>query len=311
MPVVISIGSGKGGTGKTMIVANLALQLARSGKKVCLVDLDLGGADTHILFGLFNPKRTLTDYLTRQVDNLQDITHTFYSYNGLQLIPGTGDTLQTANMSYQEKKRLLRGLATIDADVVILDVGAGTSYHALDFFMYGDIQMCAALPDPTSIMDLYNFLTLATIRKVLGSFLSQSETGMSLKSNQFANLLEVFELAERTKPGGRRDAQEALKYFHPLLIINRDKVAGQLNKKKLQQMVTKYLGIEIPSLGEIPEDHRVEEALKAFIPVSELYPDSRAGRALLNMSRKLEKIVDLFSAKRSATEDRQSMPETV
>ncbi len=52
MTVKISIGSGKGGTGKTMVTANLALLLAKTGKKVCLVDLDLGGADAHMLFGL-------------------------------------------------------------------------------------------------------------------------------------------------------------------------------------------------------------------------------------------------------------------
>jgi len=299
MSVTISIGSGKGGTGKTMVMVNLALQLAKAGKKVCLVDLDLGGADAHVVLGLFQPKRTLTDFLTRKVDNLSDVIHTFYSFGGLQFIPGTGDTLQTANMSFQEKQRLLRGLTTIETDVLLIDVGAGTSYHALDFFMYGDIQMCVALPDPTSILDLYNFLTLATIRKVLSNFLSQSEIGMSLKSNQFSSLQEVFNMAEQTKPGARLEAQESLHYFHPLLIINRDSAGGMVNKTKLQQMVRKYLGIEIPSLGEIPEDRHVDEALKAFLPVTELYPESEAGKALAIMGHRLEKVVDLFSTRQS------------
>lgn len=311
MPVTISIGSGKGGTGKTMVMVNLALQLAKAGKKVCLVDLDLGGADAHIVLGLFQPKRTLTDFLTRKVDNLSDVIHTFYSFGGLQFIPGTGDTLQTANMSFQEKQRLLRGLTTIDTDVLLIDVGAGTSYHALDFFMYGDIQMCVALPDPTSIMDLYNFLTLATIRKVLGSFLSQSEIGMSLKSNQFSSLQEVFNMAEQTKPGARLEAQDSLRYFHPLLVINRDSAGGLVNKTKLQQMVKKYLGIEIPSLGEVPEDYRVDEALKAFLPVTELYPDSDAGKALALISRRLEKVVDLFSTRQSQLSSQETLAKAV
>lgn len=299
MPTTISIGSGKGGTGKTMIMANLALLLAKAGKKVCFVDLDLGGADAHIVFGLLEPKKTLTDFLTRKVETIQEVVHTFYSYNGLQFIPGTGDTLQTANMSYQEKQRLLRGLSSIDADVLIIDVGAGTSYHALDFFMYGDIQICTALPEPTSIMDLYNFLTLATIRKVLGSFLSQSETGLALKSNQFKNLNEVFELAEQTRQGGRLEAQAALRFFHPLLIVNKDGAASKVNKSKLQQMVSKYLGIEIPALGDIPDDRHVDEALKAFLPVSELYPSSRAAEALYTIGQRLDKVVNLFNSKRA------------
>lgn len=307
MSVKISIGSGKGGTGKTMIVANLALLLAKAGKKVCLVDLDVGGPDAHILFGLFEPKYTLTDFLTRKVDSINSLPHTFYSFNGLKLIPGTGDTLQTANMTFQEKRRLLRALNTIDADIILFDVGAGTSYHALDFFMHTDLQMCVTLPDPTSIMDLYNFLQLATIRKVLGSFLSGSEVSKALKANKFQSLKEALDLAEQTREGAKMEAQQALRLFHPLLIINRDVENGQVNKGKLKKMISKYLGIDMPELGEIPEDNQVQMALKAYLPISGLYPDSPASEALADIAGKLVKLVELFekqnvNAKSPATE---------
>jgi flagellar biosynthesis protein FlhG len=295
MTVTISIGSGKGGTGKTMVIANLALLLAKTGKKVCLVDLDLGGADAHLLFGLFEPKRTLTDFLTRQVDSINEVIHTLYSYNGLQLIPGTGDTLQTSNMTFQEKRRLLRGLDGIDADVLLIDVGAGTSYHALDFFMQSDIQICVTLPDPTAIMDLYNFLQLATIRKVLSGFLSQSDVATALKKHSFRSLQEVFKLAESTKEGAKEQAQQALKFFHPLLIINRDSENGMVNIAKLRKMVSKYLGIDIPELGMIPEDNKIHEALRAFIPISELTPSAPASQALLTIAEKTDRIVELFN----------------
>lgn len=295
MTVKISIGSGKGGTGKTMVIANLALLLAKTGKKVCLVDLDLGGADAHMLFGLIEPKRTLTDFLTRKVPSLNEVILTLYSYNGLQIIPGTGDTLQTSNMTYQEKHRLLRSLDGIDADVLLFDVGAGTSYHALDFFMQSDIQICVTLPDPTAIMDLYTFLQLATIRKVLSGFLSQSEVAVALKNHNFRSLHEVFELAEKTREGAREKGQQELKYFHPLLIINRDSKNSSVNKFKLSKMVSKYLGIDIPELGEIPEDNKMNEALKAFMPICELYPSSPASQSLEAIAGKIDKIVDLFT----------------
>ena len=294
MAVTISIGSGKGGAGKTMILCNLALLLAKKGKKVCLVDLDIGGADAHLLFGLFNPKHSLADFLTRKVDSIQDVVHTFYSLNGLQLIPGSGSTLQTANMSFQEKQRLLRSLKTLDVDVVLIDVGAGTSYHSLDFFMFGDIQLCVTLPEPTAIMDFYSFLQLSTIRKVLSSFLSSSEVSATLKKRSFSSLSEVLELAEETQPGARGKAQKALRYFHPLLVINRDISNGKVNKTKLKQMVAKYLGIEIPPLGNIPEDKAIAEALKAYMPVCELSPKAPSSVAMSQMVDKLEKIIDLF-----------------
>ena len=294
MTVTISIGSGKGGTGKTMTVVNLALLLAKAGRKVCLVDLDIGGADAHILFGLFEPKRTLTDFLTKKVDSLTDVIHTFYSYNGLQFIPGTGNTLQTANISYQEKQRLLRGLAAIETDVLLIDIGAGTSYHALDFFMFSDLQICVVLPDPTSIMDLYTFLQLATIRKILDSFLAQSDVSTLLKNRTFTNLNEVFDLAEKTQPGAKLKAQLALRYFHPLLIVNRDGADSRVNKGKLRKMVAKYLSIDIPELGSIPEDAKIDESLKTFMPLCELNPNSPAARSLTAIAGKLNKIVDLF-----------------
>ena len=220
-----------------MLLCNLALLLAKSGKKVCLIDLDIGGADAHLLFGLFEPKYSLTDFLNRKVDSLAKVVHTFYSFYGLQIIPGTGSTLQTANMSYQEKQRLLRAISALDVDVILMDVGAGTSYHTLDFFMSSDIQICVTMPEPTSIMDFYSFLQLATIRKVLGSFLSSSDIGQALKKTTFSTLPEVFELAEKTQEGAKEKAQQTLHYFHPLLVINRDIPNSRINKSKLKQLV--------------------------------------------------------------------------
>lgn len=294
MAVTISIGSGKGGTGKTMLLCNLALLLAKKGKKVCLLDLDIGGADAHLLFGLFEPKYSLTDFLTRRLESLADALHTFYSFNGLQLLPGTGSTLQTANMTYQEKQRLLKGISTLDADVVLIDVGAGTSYNSLDFFMCTDVQICVAMPEPTSIMDFYTFLQLATIRKVLDSFLSHSEVSLLLKKQNFSSLTDVFELAENTQEGAREKAQQALHSFNPLLVINRNVSNGKVNKTKLKELVAKYLGIDIPLLGEIPEDQAISEALRAYMPVCELSPDSPSSMALLSIADKIEKIIELF-----------------
>jgi len=124
-----------------MVVANIGLLLAKTGRSVCAVDLDLGGADIHILYGLLEPQSCLTDFLTRKVEMLGDIAHTLSSFGSLQVIAGSGDTLRSANMSFQEKQRLLKGLFSLDTDVLLLDVGAGTSYHGLDFFMFSDIQV--------------------------------------------------------------------------------------------------------------------------------------------------------------------------
>lgn len=295
MAITISVGSGKGGTGKSMVLANIALLLAKAGKRVCVVDLDIGGANAHIFFGLFEPQHTLTEFLTRKVDSLEDVIHTFDDFHGLMLIPGTGDTLQTANMTYQEKGRLLRSIAAIDADIVLIDVGAGTSYHSLDFFMAADLQIGITMPEPTSIMDFYKFIQLATIRKALTGFLSQSEVSKTLKKHSFQTISEVFELAEEIQQGSRLKIQAELKSFHPLLIINHVIPGSKLNTLKLKKLVSKYLGIYMPELGEIPADPRVGEALQVYMPVYEYSSSTAASAALMVITDKLLNVLNLFN----------------
>lgn len=294
MTITISIGSGKGGTGKSVVLTNLALLLAKTGKKVCIVDLDVGGANAHIFFGLFKPERTLTDYFTRKFDSLNEIAYTLESFYGLQLIAGTGDTLQTANMSFQEKQRLLRGLKNIDADIVLLDIGAGTSYHSLDFFMAADLQICTTMPEQTSIMAFYTFIKLATIRKALGGFLSQSEVSTTLKKRNFQTIAEVFDLAEEVQPGAKVKIQNDLESFHPMLVINKVVAGARLNTLKLKKIISTYLGIYLPELGEIPEDKLVAEALQAYMPVCEYSTSSPSALALAEIEAKLTKVIDLF-----------------
>jgi flagellar biosynthesis protein FlhG len=124
--------------GKSVIAANLAMLLAKRGRRVVLADLDVGGADAHILFGLLNPPRTLTDFVERRVERLEEVLQPISAHPLLQLLPGTGDTLATANLPYAKKKRLIRHFAQLQADIIIVDIGAGTSYHALDFFLMAD-----------------------------------------------------------------------------------------------------------------------------------------------------------------------------
>ena len=195
MATIISIASGKGGVGKSVVSANLALLLAKRGKRVVLADLDVGGADSHILFGLLNPPLTLTDFLNRRVAHLADIVQPLSVHRNLHIIPGTGDTLATANMAYSKKKRLIRNFQELETDIIVADIGAGTSYHALDFFLMADHHVAVATPDPTSVLDLYRFIKLAAIRRVLSSFLARDAMAEALSDRDFSSVEEVLDVA--------------------------------------------------------------------------------------------------------------------
>lgn len=290
MATLISVASGKGGVGKSIVSVNLALALAKSGRKVLLADLDVGGADAHIMVGELNPPVTLTDFLNKRVDRLDAVAIPVGFHPNLRLIAGTGETLATANMAYARKKRLMKHFRDLDADVVILDIGAGTQYHALDFFLMADIHLTVATPEPTSVLDLYRFIKLAAIRRVLACFLARSPMSEVLSNRDFTSVEEVMEVAGATDAEGRDVAAAALRSFRPGLIINRTSGRSQVNVLYLRKILQDYVGGDLMMLGEIPEDPAVSQAVRKFLPVIEYAPQSPAAKGLLAVSAAVEQL---------------------
>lgn len=287
MGTIISVASGKGGVGKSIIACNLALVLAKRGRRVILVDLDVGGSDLHILFGLLSPAATLTDFLTRRVDSLELVARPIPSEPRLRLIPGTGDTLATANMPYATKKRLLRHLRNLDADILMVDIGAGTSYHALDFFLMADYPIAVATPDPTSVLDLYRFIKLAAIRRVLSRVLVNDPLTEALSDRDFNSIEEVLEAAGTTGDTGRAIVQDALASFHPSLLLNRTSTRSKVNTLQLRKLLRHYVGGDLMLLGEIPDDPAVERSVRSYLPVVESDPASPSAHAMADAALRL------------------------
>lgn len=280
MATIISIASGKGGVGKSVVSANIALLLAKRGRRVILADLDIGGADSHILFGLLNPALTLTDFLNRKVSTLAEVAQPLPVHPNLRIIPGTGDTLATANMAYSKKKRLIRHFQELEADVIVVDIGAGTSYHALDFFLMADHHIAVATPDPTSVLDLYRFIKLAAIRRVLSSFLARDAMTEALSDRDFSSVEEVLDVAGKTDEVGRGIAEASLRSFQPALILNRIAGRSRVNVLQLRKLLKEYVGGDLTLLGEIPDDPAMERAVRSYLPVVECEPAAPAAVAL-------------------------------
>lgn len=305
MATILSVASGKGGVGKSMVVSNLGLLLSRKGKKVVMVDLDIGGANLHILFGMFHPPSTLTDFLTNRIKTLEEASHPINTMSQLKLIPGTGETLITANLQHAKKKRLIRHLQKLDADIVLVDVGAGTSYHTLDFFLLADYYLAVATPDPTSVLDLYRFIKLAAIRKVLTAFLARDPVSEALLTKDFHSVSDVLESVGRTSESGMALAQEALKGFKPSLILNRMTPKARINTLQLQQLLKQYVGTTLTVAGNIPEDSQVHDSILKYLPVVDFAPNSPASRAFTQLS---DNIYDLISQPRQLEEDEIEEP---
>jgi flagellar biosynthesis protein FlhG len=280
MPAIISVGSGKGGVGKSVIAANLALLLAKAGHRVVLADLDVGGADTHIMFGMLHPRVTLTDFIQRREEDLEDIAQATAAHPNLRIIPGTGETLATANLAYAKKQRLMRHFRRIKADILLIDIGAGTNYHALDFFLVADHYLAVATPDPTSVLDLYRFIKLAAIRRVLSGFVARGAVSEALSDRDFGSVQDVIDQAEAADPSASETAGRLLAGFQPLLLLNRLTSGSRVNVLQLKRLLKEYVGGDLELLGEIPDDPALSRSVRNFLPVVEGDPAAPSAQAL-------------------------------
>lgn len=287
MATIISVGSGKGGVGKSVIAANLALLIAKSGKRVVLADLDVGGADVHILFGLLHPRLTLTDFIHRRIENLEAIAEPAAVHPGLRIISGTGETLATANLPFAKKQRLIKHFRRLDADIILVDIGAGTNYHSLDFFLMADHHLTIATPDPTSVLDLYRFIKLAAIRRVLSGFLARGAVSEALSDRDFGSIEEIVEQVRTADASAPESAARMLAGFQPLLIVNRLSGDSRVNILQLKRLLKEYVGGDLAMLGEVPEDPAMTRSVRAFLPVVESEPAASCSRALRDAAEAL------------------------
>ena len=135
-----AIGGGKGGVGKSLVTANVSICLALMGHKVVTIDLDLGGANLHTCLGVPIPEKTLSDYISKKVSNLNEIL-TQTAIPNLSIISGAQDEVGVANLKSLQKAKILRRLRELKADYIILDLGAGTTFNTLDFFISAGLSV--------------------------------------------------------------------------------------------------------------------------------------------------------------------------
>ena len=162
-PDMWAVAGGKGGVGKSVLAANLAVAVARRGLRCLLIDADLGGGNQHTLFGIEAPRTTLDAFLQGDEKELSSVA-TPTRFHGLSLVYRASDALGAANPKHSQKQKFIRHLRKADADVVILDLGAGTSFNTLDLFLTARVQLVVTTPELTAIQNAYGFIKCAQAR---------------------------------------------------------------------------------------------------------------------------------------------------
>lgn len=164
-PVLVSVGGGKGGVGKSVVAGNVAIALAQLGLRTVIVDLDFGAANQHTLFGMDRPGRTLQALLDKEVASLEEAVVPT-GLPRLSLVPGIGAVPGAANLAHAQKLKVLRHVANLDADFVVIDVGAGVSFNVIDCFAAGELRLVVTTPQLPSLQNAHCFLKAAVHRAV-------------------------------------------------------------------------------------------------------------------------------------------------
>jgi flagellar biosynthesis protein FlhG len=284
---VISIGGGKGGIGKSLISANLGIELARRGKKVVLVDADLGGANLHTTLGVDVPRRTLSDFIERKVERIDDVI-TPTSVENLGLVSGAMDHLDVANPRHAQKMRLLRHVQQMDVDYAILDLGAGTHSNTLDFFLVSDHGVLVLVPEPTAVENAYRFVKAAfwrRMRNVAQVFGYDALLRAVMGSASFKSPVELVQsIAQRDADAGRNLARQ-LAAFRPRLIVNQARTAQDADVgQAVVAAWRKYFGLEMDYLGFIHYDDEMWRAVRARRPLLVERPDVPSARCFASIA---------------------------
>src|SRR5262249_3605221 len=139
----------------------------------------------------------------------------------------------------------------LEADVVLLDIGAGTNYHALDFFLWADVPVVIATPDPTAVLDLYKFVKLAATRRVLSAIGSREPASEQLLSEDFRTLEQLMAAAQGAGPDAERKVRAALASLRVCLLLNQASGSDRGAVGRLRGVIKRFLGSDAVVLGQV------------------------------------------------------------
>lgn len=282
IPKIWAIGGGKGGVGKSLVSSNLAICLALMGNKVIAVDLDLGGANLHTCLGLPIPQVTLSDYVSKKISNFEDLLVST-PINNLKIISGAQDELGMANLKHMHKNQIIRKLGDLDADYILFDLGAGTAFNTIDFFITADKGILVVLPEPTSIENTYRFIKSVFYRRLkmvegvaeIEHLISESMNAKVTSGGGASPADLMKKIAEINPEVGLRVKQE-MAQFRPNLIINQVRSQADIDiGYSIQSICRRYFGIEMTFPGYLDYDQSVWQSVRKRKPLLIEYPNSK------------------------------------
>lgn len=293
MSQIIPVASGKGGVGKSLLSANLAIALGQQGKKVVLVDLDLGASNLHLVIGQKPGAASLGSWFTEKSDFKDIIQQT--DYQNVSFIAGDSQIPDLTSLKHVQKVRLIRNLKNIDTDYIILDLGAGTHQFILDMFLLSPQGIVVSAPAVTATLNGYLFLKNATFRLLYTTF-KRGTPGRAYLDNlkkdsatmQKLYIPNLIQFLANCDPSNTQIFISRMQQFRPRLVMNMIEDPKDADRaQRIKSSCNQYLGLEIEYLGLMYRDMLQDKALASQLPVVVYKPQSVLGQAIYRIADKI------------------------
>ncbi len=287
-----AIGGGKGGTGKSFVTSSVGTYLARSGKRVIMIDADLGGANLHSFLGISRPRNSLTEFFEQKVPLPDLIVGT--GIGDMGLIAGDLLSLDSGNIKYTQKQKLFRQIKALDTDYILIDLGAGSHFNTVDTFLLADRMIVVIVPEITAIENMYHFIKNVLFRKltiVLGTVGLKHVVQDSWKNRAelgIKNLRELIDYLKGVSTQIRDVLQNELSTFRINLVLNQVRSIQDISiGASVKSICTKYFGIQTGYTGYVEYDDCIWSSINKRQPFMKEYAGSRCANEIIKVSENL------------------------
>lgn len=256
-----AIGGGKGGTGKTFVLSQLANCLASKGKRVILVDTDFGGANLHTFFGIRRNPASIMNFFEKKESLEKLVVET--PIENLSIIPGNSASVSPANIHHAQKIKLFRHIKQLDADYVLMDLGGGTSIDTIDAFLLADRLIVVAVPEVTAIENLYQFIKSVFFRKLKKLFARHGlkDTAKNIWQNrekhEIKGIVDLLDYLKNEFQDLDEVLSDKLSDFTVYIILNKVRNVREVQEGfSVKSVCIKYIGVNARYSGYIEYDYQ-------------------------------------------------------